>query len=221
MPSRNIVKQYIENGYYHIYNRGVEKRIIFQTETDCKVFLRYIKLYLSPKEELIELDRLGQKTLRFLQHNLYDQVDLLAFALMPNHFHLLIKQYTQDGIIKFMRRLTTSYSMYFNKKYTRTGGLFQGTYKAINVESDEYLVYLSKYIHLNPTNIKSKLNYADFSSYPYYIGTKQAQWVKPQVILDYFSQNKQLNQQDYKNFVKDYETNIRDKLEGLMLEDEF
>jgi len=150
MPARNIVKSYIENGYYHIYNRGVEKRDIFLDEQDCKVFLHYLKLYLSPIEELRELNLPGLRILRFIRLNLSQEVNLLAFSLMPNHIHLQIKQTTKDGIVKFMRRLSTSYVMYFNRKYQRVGALFQNTYKAVLIESDPHLLHLSRYVHLNP-----------------------------------------------------------------------
>jgi len=220
MPSKNVVKNYVENSYYHIYNRGVEKRTIFVSETDCKVFLRYMKLYLSPKEDLLELNRLGQKTLRFLQHNLYEEVDLLAFALMPNHFHLLVKQNTADGIIKFMRRLATSYVMYFNNKNSRTGGLFQGTYKAVQILNDEYLLHLSRYIHLNPAHIKSDLNFSNFSSMSYYLGDKHATWVKPHEILNYF-EGSDYSKFTYSNFVYDNLTDSRDILSNLTLEENF
>lgn len=171
MPSRNIIKQYIENGYYHIYNRGVEKRDIFLDEQDCAVFLHYLKLYLSPIEELKQLDLPGLRIQRFIYLNLSHEIVLLAFALMPNHIHLLIKQKTVDGIVKLMKRLATGYVMYFNKKYQRVGGLFQNRYKAVLIQSDPHLLHLSRYIHLNPANIDTtSINFNDFTSYSYYIG---------------------------------------------------
>src|SRR5258706_8491393 len=147
MPARNIIKIYVENGYYHAYNRGVEKRTIFLDDQDCIVFLRYIRLYLSPIEEIKNLHIQGEDRInRFLRINLNQEVDLLSFVLMPNHFHMLIKQHTKDGLIKFMRRLSTSYVMYFNKKYHRVGSLFQNKYKGCLVEQDDYLLHVSRYI---------------------------------------------------------------------------
>lgn len=208
MPSRNIIKQYVENGYYHIYNRGVEKREIFLDEQDCAAFLYYLKLYLSPIEELKQLNFPGLRILKFIRLNLFQEIDLMAFALMPNHFHLQIKQKTADGMIKLMKRLVTAYVMYFNKKYKRVGSLFQNRYKAALIETDEYLLHLSRYIHLNNSKIASeKIDFKEFSSYPYYMGQKHASWVKPQEILGYFRSAQKENLKDilsYQSFVEDY-----------------
>ena len=220
MPSRNIIKTYIEGGYYHIYNRGVEKRDIFLDENDCKIFLHYIKLYLSPIEEILKAYPDNVRIRRFTRLNLAKEVDLLCFSLMPNHFHFLVKQKNKDGIIKFMRRLMTSYVMYFNKKNNRVGTLLQGRYKAINVDKDEYLLHLTRYIHLNPFELKSKnISFKNFSSYKYYLGTKQASWVKPEEILEYFSfKSKKYKISTYKNFVEDSLLNSKEILGELSLD---
>lgn len=223
MPAKNALKTYIENGYYHIYNRGVEKRQIFLDEQDCKVFLRYVKLYLSPVEELTEQSRLEMRIQRFIPLNLSKEIDLLAFTLMPNHIHLQVKQHTIDGIIKFTRRLFTSYVMYFNTKYKRVGSLFQNRYKAALIDKDIYLLHLSRYIHLNPIRItNSPINFIEFSSYPYYLGKRRASWIKPQEILNYF---KSAQRQDlkgvlsYQSFVEDYISDPDDFLGDLKLEE--
>lgn len=222
MPSRNIVKTYIENGYYHIYNRGVEKRTIFLDKQDCAVFLRFLKLYLTPKNELAKLPenlldiRLG----RILAKNLSEEIDLLSFALMPNHIHLQVKQRTKDGIKKLMQRLCTAYVMYFNKKYNRVGSLFQNKYKGILVETDEYLLWLSRYIHRNSNKLTSnEINFLVFSSYPYYIGLKSASWVKTEEILNFFKSKKDnLGHDYYKDFVEDEEQDDQALLGELILE---
>ena len=225
MPSKNIVKQYVEDGYYHIYNRGVEKREIFLDEQDCAIFLHYLRLYLSPVEELKKLNLPGLRILRFIRLNLSQEVDLLAFALMPNHIHLFIRQKTIDGITKLMKRLATGYVMYFNKKYRRVGSLFQNRYKSELIENDPYFLHLSRYIHLNPTKISSKaVDFKEFSSYPYYLGLKSASWVKPQEILDYFKSTQKKDLKDmlsYQNFVEDYNIESVQILKDLILEDEF
>lgn len=186
--------------------------------------LHYLKLYLSPIEELKELDLPGLRIQRFIRLNLSQEVNLLAFALMPNHMHLQIKQIPKDGITKLMRRLSTSYVMYFNKKYKRIGALFQSTYKAALVESDSYLLHLSRYIHLNSTKVDSKtINFTDFSSYPYYLGRKTASWIKPQEILGYFRSAQRKDLKDtlsYQSFVEDYSGNSAEILGHLILEDE-
>lgn len=225
VPAKNIIKMYVENGYYHIYNRGVEKREIFLDEQDCSVFLHYLKMYLSPIEELLQLS-LSHPELRiqrFIPLNLSAEIDLLSFSLMPNHIHLQIKQYTKDGIVKLLRRLSTGYVMYFNRKYKRIGSLFQNTYKATLIETDLYLLHLSRYIHLNPIKIQSVINFSEFSSYPYYLGYKQASWIKPQEIMSYFKSNQLIHAQTnftYQSFVEDYQQNSSELLGDLTLEDE-
>lgn len=223
MPSKNIVKPYVENGYYHIYNRGVEKRKIFLDEQDCSVFLYYIKLYLSPAEELLNINfPEAIRIRRFVPLNLSQEIDLLAFTLMPNHIHLQIKQYTQDAIVKFMRRLSTSYVMYFNKKYQRVGALFQNAYKAALIESESYLLHLSRYIHLNTTEVKNSLiNFSNFSSYPYYLGQKYASWIKTQEILSFFEKGQRKDFKSflsYQSFVEEYQKDSSEILGDLKLE---
>lgn len=226
MPSINIVKPYVENGHYHIYNRGVEKRDIFLDEQDCKVFLHYIKLYLSPVDELMQLQTQlpGLRIQRFIPLNLSQEIDLLSYSLMPNHFHLQIKQQTKNGIVKFMRRLTTSYVMYFNKKYKRVGGLFQNSYKGVLIESDTYLLHLSRYIHLNPSKLSGTVvNFNDYSSYQYFLGNKSASWIKPQEIINHFKNAQRIYLKDilsYQSFVEDYQEDSAETLGNLTLEKE-
>src|SRR5437899_12643179 len=117
MPSKNIVKIYLGNAYYHIYNRGIDKREIFLDEQDCKVFLYYLKIYLSSPETLKQKQDISpQMFYKITNLNLYSEIRLLSFALMPNHFHLQVKQITKDGIQKLTKRVLTSYVTYFNKK---------------------------------------------------------------------------------------------------------
>lgn len=223
MPAKNIVKPYLENAYYHLYNRGVDKREIFLDEQDCGVFLHYLKLYLSPIAELRKENPIGIRIERFIKQNLAKEIDLLAFTLMPNHFHLEVKQYTKDGIVKLMRRVLTSYVCYFNNKYQRRGSLFESSYKAAIVTLEIYLLHLSRYIHLNSRKVVSSINFMNFSSYPYYLGKRQASWVKPQEILGYFktAQRNGLNDiLSYQSFVEDYTVDAGDILGGLVLEED-
>lgn len=112
---------------------------------------------------------------KFINLNLSKEVFLLSFTLMPNHFHLQVKQITKDGIAKLMRRVLTSYVMFFNKKYKRTGPLFESVYKAVITQNEEQHLYLSSYIHKNPMKLQSpKFDFIQFSSYPYYLGQKHA-----------------------------------------------
>ncbi len=202
MPSKNLVKFYFPNSIYHIYNRGVEKRIIFEDEQDCNVFLSYIKEYLSPQGVTLRY--------RGLQGKYYGEITLLAFCLMPNHFHLLIKQVDKNSIKKFTQSLFTRYSMYFNKKNKRIGGLFQSTYKATNIIDTEHLLYVSKYIHRNPSNIKVALT-KSHSSYSDYLGLTNTAWVNTKIVLDEFNKSsymKHNNVKTYKQFVEEYKKDM-------------
>lgn len=199
MPSKNTTRLYVENGFYHIYNRGVEKRRIFQEAEDYKKFLHYLKIYLSPIESVTKEFPLLRANL--VKANLSEQLDLLCYCLMPNHFHLLIKQKTKDAITKLMRQVMTSYSMYFNNKYNRVGPLFQGKFKAAIIENDPYLLHLSRYIHQNPKERGIALSDFPWSSYSFYINKNEHEWLKPNQILEYFSNmNKNFT---YKGFVED------------------
>ncbi len=175
MPAKNTLKTYVENGYYHLYNRGVEKRIIFKDQKDYSTFLHLLKNYLT------------QNPLSpFSKRTLYGRIELLAFCLMPNHFHLLVKQFDKNAMADFMRRLCTAYSMYFNHKYKRTGTLFESRYKASLIDQNELLLHLSRYLHQNPANLLKrgrKLNDYWYSSYPHYLGSVEQDWLKTGEIL--------------------------------------
>lgn len=229
MPAKNRIKPYVENGYYHIYNRGVEKRIIFQDDQDYRVFLHYLKLYLSPLK-LLQPDKgpsfIRQPRQRPL-NNFHGVIGLLAYCLMPNHFHLLIKQKPANGVEKFMRSLGTKYVQYFNKRYQRIGPLFQDIYKAVLIETDEQLLHLSRYIHLNPLEIATKDGPLSrrildgYSSYGEYLGRRKTKWIKPKDIISFFKSAQRTNLKDmlsYQSFVEDYAQPPEEFLEGLILE---
>lgn len=225
MPAKNTIKQYIENGYYHLYNRGVDKREIFLNEQDCRVFLYYLKVYLSPPETLTDDKFLTPKMLYKIKNlNLSKEVQLLSFALMPNHFHMQIKQYSKNGIEKLTRRLLTAYVQYFNRKYKRTGTLFESTYKGVLLETEEQFLHLSSYIHRNPMRLKEPLfDFVKFSSYPYYLGLQNAAWLNIKEILSYFRSSRNTNKSDflsYQNFVESFKEDPKQILQGLIIEKE-
>ena len=208
MPAKNSIKEYVENSFYHIYNRGVEKRLIFQDEQDCAVFLGYLKEYLLPKDENSLRKSLADSTLSPKQkdkilkllrlNNFSSTITLIAYCLMPNHFHLLVKQSEADSIDKFMQSLCTRYTMYFNRKYKRVGSLFQSVYKAVIVVSDKQLLYLTKYIHQQAMNLFNRP-----SSLMEYLGERNTLWIKPAEVLSFFSKGNRLL--SYEAFVKEYD----------------
>lgn len=205
MPAKNRTKEYLANSYYHLYNRGVEKRPIFLDEQDYNVFNSYLETYLLPKDLNHLNDLLGngnpkekdtaRKLLRL--NNFSDEINLLAYCLMPNHFHFLIYQTTANAIDKFSNSLFTRYCMYFNRKYKRIGPLFQDLYKAVSVTSGEQLLWLSRYIHRNPLDLLQgrALQTYMHSSYPEYLRVRNKSWIKPEEILAYFKS-------EYKIFVE-------------------
>lgn len=224
MPARNTIKIYAENAYYHVYNRGVEKRDIFLDDQDYRTFLHLLKIYLSPPDKSAPaLTRSNLVRPRPAQ-SISEEVKLIACCLMPNHFHLLLKQHSRDGMVKLMRRIATTYVMYFNERYQREGALFQGTYKAIGIDYEYYLLHLSRYIHLNPQALtRSNLVSYPYSSYPYYLGRKHAEWIDPAPVLSYFSSegNKLLKTANsYKDFVESYRADPHEVLGRLALDED-
>ena len=186
MPSRNIVKVYDSNAYYHVYNRGVEKRKIFLDDQDYAVFVSLLKRYLSDKQAL---DSRGREYL-----SLAGKVEVVAFCLMPNHFHILLYQIELGAATQLLRAVCSSYVTYFNSKYNRVGALFQGNFKAVRVNSDNYLSYLTRYIHCNPDNY---LNY-EWSSLDYWLGNRTASWLNDRALND-------MSPKEYMAFIKDEE----------------
>lgn len=212
MPSKNSLKIYVENGFYHVYNRGVEKRIVFETDQDYKVFLKYIKEVLSPLDEQIPntkvvMQGLSLQSVRRPVKSYYGKIEMLAYCLMPNHFHFLVKQHEKTSLEGLMRSLMTRYSMYFNKKYDRVGTLFQGRYKAVFVKDDAYLLHLSRYIHLNPGEYSSNL-LDTYSSYADYLGVKNTSWIKPEEIMSFFNNMTMVGINKYNSYQKFVESNL-------------
>lgn len=160
------------NEFYHVYNRGVARQPTFLTKWDYQqtiLALSYYRFTTPP----IKLSRfkelpyeLRKKYLSELENKGEKLVDIISFVLMPNHFHFLLKQTVEGGIAKFLSQVTNSYTRYFNTKHKRVGPLFQGTFKAVHIETDEQLIHLSRYIHLNPL-VSFVVKEKDFLTYPW------------------------------------------------------
>ncbi len=193
MPKRNRIKIYGADNYYHIYNRGVNKTDIFREPEDYFYFLSLFKRYLSDEDLR---DSSGRPYTKF-----DDEVELIAFCLMQNHFHLLCFLKEPTGIVKLMQGMLTAYSMYFNKKYRRTGGLFEGPFLASRITNDGYLWHVSRYIHLNPLDIGSDFASYPYSSISYFSGARHADWLHTERLITSSSEVTQ-----YIEFVADYET---------------
>jgi len=226
MASKNSIKPNLENAFYHAYNRGVEKRLIFQDDQDHKVFLSYLKEYLSPPpdpEKLLKSITFKDTVFKGIPRqpkNFHKRLELLSYCLMPNHFHLLVKQVAKTSMESFIHSLLLRYSMYFNKKYDRVGPLFQGRFKGVLIDNDSYLLHLTRYIHLNPSEYVKDLS-AAYSSYAEYLGLRNTLWVKPDFILNFFNKTtlpEFIKVNSYRNFVENYEADSEALLGNAILE---
>ncbi len=190
---------FITQCYYHIYNRGVEKRDIFLDRRDHLRFLETIDFYRKFPQPM-KLSDYRRGIIKYKK--LEDQIELVrifVYCLMPNHFHLLISQLTEGGITQFLRKLSDSYTRYFNTKYQRVGPLFQGSFKARLVETDEYLLQLSKYIHRNAFLLnrnafllkkwEGKEQIYPYSSYNFYLTQEKHPFCDLELISSYFNKN--------------------------------
>lgn len=202
MPAKNLTRINGEATYCHIYNRGVEKRVIFCDGEDYKVFQGFLEDYLTPQNptSLKKTFQVHGRTFQGTPHlpkNYLNKVELIAYNLMPNQFHLLLHQLTEGSLENFLRSLGTRYSMYFNKKYHRSGALFEGPYKSVQIKDKLQLPPLTGFFHHSGKN----------SSYPEYLGSRKTAWVKPEVVLSFFDKGTA----GYKDFVEKYEPDQKEK----------
>ena len=178
------------DSYYHVYARGNSKHRIFVDENDYITFLKILERYLSPEE--------ARDSIGLSYPNYYNRVDLLAYCVMPNHFHLLLYQRQQSDVTSLMRSIMTSYSRYFNTRYKRTGPLFESRFRSSLITDDNYLQHITRYIHLNPRQWRDY----EYSSLPYYLQRDTVSWLRPDRILELFE-----SPSEYESFVADYEEN--------------
>jgi len=162
--------QFGEECYYHVFNRGVDKRSIFEDKNDIYYFFnRLTDLNIDAVNSRLTTKRFKKQGEAIIEPNHAKLVSIIAYCLLPNHFHLVLKQESKDGISKFMQKLGTSYTMYFNTKYKRSGSLFQGKFKANLIDGDFGLPILSVYINLNYIHhrIDPKINLVKSSIFEY------------------------------------------------------
>ncbi len=162
----NIDRELVEGGLYHIFNRGVEKRQVYTDSVDYNGFLTRLVFYQQ------------ERTIARFSDSDFDIADrlpplhyqLLAYCLMPNHFHLLVQANSDRGISVAISNLLNSYTRSFNTRHQRVGPLFQGAFKSVPVQSDEQLLHVQRYIHLNPyvAGIETVVGSHPWSSYKEY-----------------------------------------------------
>lgn len=214
MPLRKIVLE--NNKYYHVFNRSVEKLPILTYVNDIQRFLKAVEYYQNsnPPIRFSIYRELKQDYQEDFRSHL---VSILAFTLMPNHFHFLLKQNEESGIQKFIQKLSNSFSHYYNLKYKRSGPLFEHTFKAVHIETEEQLFHISRYIHLNASTsflVNDPLDYP-YSSYRSYMGLENINWLNKTFIMTHFTSS-----HNYARFVldnKDYQRKLR-LIKHLLLE---
>lgn len=180
---------------YHVYNRGVDKRAVILDQEDADRFIQSMLEFntLLPIGSLYENSfrkkQLGGETSKRDHENEVDTseklVEVICYCFNPNHFHLILRQAAERGIEKFMQRFGTGYTMYFNKKYKRSGALFQGVFKSIHVDTDAYLLRLSAYVNLNFRAHRYAQDMMPLirSSFDEYLGKKVPQYCEKNVVL--------------------------------------
>jgi putative transposase len=188
MPSRNVRKVDVAGGYYHVYARGASKQPIFLEPADYYYFINLFNRYLSRKQQV---NKAG-----VVYPNYREKVELLCYCLMNNHFHILLYQKEQGGMSQFMKSVMISYGRYFNLKYKRSGSLYESTYKASMINADNYLVHISRYIHLNPRYWQRY----KYSSIRYYLEDITEEWLEKKRVMELFTHSSV-----YKLFLQDYE----------------
>jgi len=169
MPKRKT--PLVSNEIYHVYTRSVAQQPIFRNKKEFTVFTNLIEYYKFPNPLLrfSHYSRLNSKERAKFLNNLYKQnqnlVNIYAFCLMPNHYHLLLKQTSDNGIMNFIRLCQNSYARYLNSKTKRFGSLFQSPFKALRIETDEQFTHVARYIHLNPLSSYILKNFSELKSY--------------------------------------------------------
>ena len=181
MPARNIVKPYISHAFYHVYNRGASRQTIFRDEDDYRYFLSLLREWVRSDCEK------GDVTLQ-----------VIAYCLMSNHFHLVLRQLDDEhAMTRLIHAVCTKYSMYFNRKYKHSGHVFQSIYRAKHIDEERYLLHSTRYVHLNP--LRSYVFY-EWSSYREYVGLEApSDIIDTSYIMDIYG-----TKEEYAGFVASY-----------------
>lgn len=216
---------FANNEYYHIFNRGTDKREIFSSFQDYERFLLSMNLLNDANDGLMIEWRDYKKSnpiatldsfLKLGFRKRYPLVEIIAYCLNPNHYHFILKQITDKGIEKFLHKIGVSYTKYYNAKYKRNGSLFQGAYKTILIDSNEYLLHLSAYVNKNNFIHGYSNNNWKYSSLPDYLDEKNSELISKKIILDQFKNN-----DEYNDFLKNIVPYIKNKkeLEKYLIEE--
>lgn len=196
--------------YIHIFNKGKGGLDLFRDEEDYQTFMKFIEEYVTPPPNPANLKKsfsVNGRTYMGVPHqpkNYFEKVELVAYSLMQDHYHLIIKQLKSGATEKLLRSLFTRYAIYYNKRYQRKGSIFSGPYKSVKLDTPAKLLHLSRHIHLESEGSGGKSSYKEF------IGERKTDWIRHDAILTFFEDantNAFKGPQGYKKFVKDYELN--------------
>ncbi|KXK10528.1 MAG: hypothetical protein UZ22_OP11002000697 [Microgenomates bacterium OLB23] len=196
MPSR---KDTFENGhYYHVYNKTIDDRAVFLDPRLSNIFLQTMEFYLYNVQAIsfstFRRMALNEKLIHKDKFFKYPIVKLVAYTLMPNHYHFLLRQQCDNGIQTFMSKLINSFTRYFNNLIQRKGPLFLTQFNSVQILTQNQLIYTSRYIHLNPVKARlcanvELLKHYKWTSYLEYMGMRSTDYVSPEYIMVYFKHN--------------------------------
>lgn len=211
---------------YHIFNRSIARVPIFQNSTDYRRAIDLIDFYRfsKPGIRFSHFNRLEIGTRASFLESLYQSpllIEIYAFCLMPNHFHFLVKQISDGGIIRFARIFQDSYAKYLNTKTKRSGAAFQSAFKSIRIESEEQLTHLFRYIHLNPLTSYVIKNFVELERYPWcsfgdYVGNPKSHFLSKDMFNGYFRDEEKLLQ--FHRDQVDYQRTL-ERIKHLLLEE--
>ncbi|MFA5926345.1 MAG: transposase [Parcubacteria group bacterium] len=208
--------EFTNGEYYHLYNRGVDKRKIFQDKRDFERFKLSMNLLNNqddglmiawrdykdnnPEAELSDFPLLKKKRKKL--------VEFICYCLNPNHYHLIVKQLVNNGIEKLMHKIGTSHTNYFNTRNSRSGALFQGKFKRVHIKSNSKLLYLAAYVNLNHYIHGYKEKEWKYSSFPDYLGKRKKGLCNKKVIMNQFK-----DYTDFKKFIFENAVYMKNKKE--------
>lgn len=207
--------------YYHVFNRGTDKREIFAHADDFQRFLQSMREFNSINpigsiyENSFRITQLGNLVSKRADSGQKELVNFICYCLNFNHYHFILQQSADKGIEKFMHRLGVGYTKYFNQKYNRSGGLFQGTFKAVHIDSNEYLLHLSAYVNLND-RVHQFGNLVSKSSWDEYVKGKSG-FCEKDIILGQFD-----DADEYKEFAESSLRDIQERkqdMKNILLEE--
>lgn len=211
--------EFINDEYYHIFNRGTDKRVIFPQNYDFQRFYQSMELFnaIDPIGSIYENSFLGNRVSKSKQPQ--KLVNFICYCLNPNHYHFILQQATNQGIERFMHRMGVGFTKYFNQKYQRSGVLFQGPYKAVYIDSNEYLLHLSAYVNLNDKvhRLGNRVSKSSWDEYTGVMARNKNGFCKKDIILDQFN-----TVSEYKKFAEDSLETIRERkdIEHLLFGDD-